>query len=177
MNGFDFDIVSLAINVVAILVAPIIAVWVGQKIQDRSEKHKDKMVVFKAIMTDRYGWSRETVLALNSIPIVFSDDESVRNSWKEYYRLLCIQEPDQMELKQRDAALCRLLEDMVKVLGYEKTINWNDIQNPYIPKGMADSFDNATEIQREMLLLLRRIFTPASNEQTTPRGGSTHANA
>ena len=73
-----FAIASLVINVIAILAAPIIAVWVGQRLQDRAEKRKDKMAVFKAIMTDRYGWSRETVLALNSIPIVFSDDKPVR---------------------------------------------------------------------------------------------------
>ena len=43
------------INIIAVLIAPVIAVWVGQKLQDRSEKRKDKMAVFKAVMTDRYG--------------------------------------------------------------------------------------------------------------------------
>ena len=76
------------INIVAVIVAPIIAVWIGQKLQDRAEKRKDKMSVFKAIMTDRYGWSRETVLALNSIPIVFAKDKYVRDAWKEYYKFM-----------------------------------------------------------------------------------------
>ena len=88
------------INIIAVIAAPIAAVWIGQKLQDRAEKRKDKMAVFKAIMTDRYGWSRETVLAFNSIPIVFAKDNAVRTAWKEYFKYLCIQEPDTMELKQ-----------------------------------------------------------------------------
>ena len=76
------------INIVAVIVAPIIAVWIGQKLQDRAEKRKDKMSVFKAIMTDRYGWSRETVLALNSIPIVFAKDKDIRDAWKKYLSTL-----------------------------------------------------------------------------------------
>ena len=172
-----FAIASLVINVIAILAAPIIAVWVGQRLQDRAEKRKDKMAVFKAIMTDRYGWSRETVLALNSIPIVFSDDKPVRDSWKEYYRLLCIQEPNLMELKQRNEALYSLLGEMAKVLGYERSINWNDIQNPYIPKGMADSFDNATAIQGLMALILQNMAASVPNGQATPKGESTNSEA
>lgn len=154
------------INIVAVIIAPIIAVWVGQKLQDRAEKRKDKMAVFKAVMTDRYGWSRETVLALNSIPIVFANDKPVRDAWKEYYKCLCIQEPNSMELKQRSEALYKLLENMASALGYKETINWDDIQNPYIPKGMASSFDNAVTIQDQMAVLLQRMSASAAERQS-----------
>ena len=89
------------INIIAVIVAPIAAVVIGQKLQDRAEKRKDKMAVFKAVMTYRYGWSQEAVIALNSIPIVFAEDKPVREHWKEYYKQLCVQNPDQMEIKQR----------------------------------------------------------------------------
>lgn len=92
------------VNIIAVIVAPIAAVVIGQKLQDRAEKRKDKMAVFKALMTYRYGWSQEAVVALNSIPVVFSEDKSVRERWKEYYKLLCIQNPDQMQIKQRSEA-------------------------------------------------------------------------
>ena len=72
------------INIIAIIVAPIAAVWIGQMLQDRAEKRRDKVAVFKAVMTYRYGWSQEAVLALNSIPIVFAEDKTVRDRWKEY---------------------------------------------------------------------------------------------
>lgn len=63
---------SEILNLIALIVIPIIAVVLGYKLQDRAEKRKDKMQVFKAVMTFRYGWSKESVEALNSIPIVFS---------------------------------------------------------------------------------------------------------
>lgn len=151
------------INVVAVIIAPIIAVWIGQKLQDRVEKRKDKMIVFKAVMTYRYGWSQEAVVALNSIPIVFAKDNAVRDCWKEYYRLLCIQEPDQMELKQRSDALFKLLESMAVILGYKGTISWEEIQNPYIPSGMAQAYDNSMIIHNSMAMLLPRILMSTTN--------------
>lgn len=164
-----FQIIMSILNVIAVMAIPVFAVLISHGLQDRAEKRKDKMTVFKAIMTDRYGWSRETVLALNSIPIVFSNDKSVRDAWKEYYKYLCIQEPNQMELKQRSDALYKLLESMASTLGYEGTINWDDIQNPYIPKGMASSFDNAITIQDQMASLLQRMSASAEETEVLPR--------
>ena len=169
------ETIALIINIIAILAAPVIAVWVGQKLQDRAEKRKDKMAVFKAIMTDRYGWSRETVLALNSIPIIFANDKTVRNSWKDYYKQLCIQEPNSMELKQRSDALYALLENMANVLGYGESINWDDIQHPYIPKGMAASFDNATTIQNQMAIMLQHMSASAANNPPASKEDQAHA--
>ncbi len=155
------------VSIVAVIIAPIIAVWVGQWLQDRASKRKDKMDVFKAVMTYRYGWSQEGVLALNSIPIVFANDKTVREKWKEYYKMLCIQAPDQMELKQRADALYKLLESMAETLGYNKTIAWDDIQNPYIPVGMASSFENNVIIQNSMATLLQQMLMTASSPQVT----------
>ena len=155
------------INIAAVIIAPIIAVWVGQKLQNRAEKRKDKMAVFKAVMTYRYGWSQEAVVALNSIPIVFAGDNAVRDRWKEYYKLLCIQKPDQMELKQRSDALYKLLESMAVKLGYKETISWEEIQNPYIPVGMATAYDNSMIIQNSMAALLPRILTSTTNAPLT----------
>ena len=171
------DIVSHVINVIAIIAAPLIAVYVGQKLQDRAEKRKDKMAVFKAVMTYRYGWSQEAVIALNSIPIVFANDESVRNHWKDYYNLLCIQSPNQMELKQRSDALYKLLESMATVLGYKETISWEDIQNPYIPTGMATAFDNNMIIQNAMAELLSQMLLSTSNVQTAQKDASAPTNS
>ena len=136
---------------------PVVAVLVGHFFQNRAEKRRDKMNVFTAIMTDRYGWSKETVLALNSIPIVFSKDTSVREKWKEYYKMLCIQEPNDIQLKERNDALYKLLESMADALGYKGVVNWDDIQNPYIPRGMAVSFDNSFTIQSAIASIVKNM--------------------
>lgn len=60
------------INVVAIMLAPIVSVIIGQFLLNKSEKRKDKMHIFKTLMTSRlYGWTPESVHCLNLIDIVF----------------------------------------------------------------------------------------------------------
>ena len=63
------------LNLIAIVVIPIAAVLIGQHLQNRAEIRKDKMQIFKTLMTSRiYGWTQESVHCLNIIDIVFSDD-------------------------------------------------------------------------------------------------------
>lgn len=77
-------VISIIINCIVIIIAPIISVWVAQKIQDRSKKRQDKVEIFKTLMTSRiYGWTHQSVNALNIIDIVFADDKEVRQQWKK----------------------------------------------------------------------------------------------
>lgn len=145
------------INIIAIVVAPIIAVCVSMRLQDFSDKRKDKMDVFKSVMTFRYGWTYEGVKALNNIPVVYSDDEEVRKRWKEYYKALCIQEPNPMEIQQRQNALYRLLESMANSLGYKDKITWEDIQNPYVPIGMINTMNNNEILQSGMASIVQTM--------------------
>lgn len=79
----NFEKIMAIINVVAIIAIPIVAVFVGQCLQNKSEKRKDKMQIFQCLMTRRItGWAAlEAVNALNSIDIVFSDCKAVRKQW------------------------------------------------------------------------------------------------
>ena len=54
------------INVLAIIIIPIVAVVVGQKLQTRAKKREDKIQIFKILMASRiYNWTIEEVQALN----------------------------------------------------------------------------------------------------------------
>lgn len=141
------EIVLAVVNVLAIIIIPIVAVKVGQVLQDRAQARKDKMDVFKTLMVNRVMWSVSSVQALNIIDIVFFDDEVVRSCWKDYYEKLCIQEPDEMQQKQIQLSHYKLLEAMAVSLGYKDTITWETIQNPYIPKGMVDTMQQQQKIQ------------------------------
>ena len=154
------------INIIALVAAPIIAVWVSVHLQNRTDKRKDKMDVFKAVMTFRYGWTREGVEALNNIPLVFSKDEAVRKRWREYYNYLCIQDPDPMEMQQRQTALHKLLESMASSLGYKETITWEDIQNPYVPVGMINAMNNSDIIQSGMANIVQIMSATAASQQS-----------
>lgn len=125
------------VNLVAVIIIPILAVIIAQYLQNRSEKRKDKMQIFKVLMTSRiYGWTPESVHCLNLIDVVFSDDKEVRKAWKDLYDKYCVENPTETELKKIKDAQYKLLETIAHSLGYKNKITWETIQNPYIPKGM-----------------------------------------
>lgn len=141
------------ISIAAVLVAPIVAVIIGQELQDRAAKRKDKMELFKTLMMSRNTWTMESVQALNVLDIVFSDDESVRQAWKIYYDKLCVEKPSLTELNKIQEAQYNLLETMAVSLGYKDKITWRTIQKPYVPKGMIDAQQDQQKYQEGQLAI------------------------
>lgn len=179
-----FEIIIAIINIVAIIVIPVIAVVIGQKLQDRSQKHKDKLDIFKVLMMNRsMGWSYESTRALNIIDVVFADDKDVRTKWGEYYTLLCIQNPNEMQKKQKQTAQDKLLEAMAESLGYKDQVTWDKIQNPYIPQGVVNAINQQSVIQAGqeklagMIDLFARPATQSQEQQPTPKEDKSHADA
>ncbi|MDN0062512.1 hypothetical protein QVN96_14090 [Mediterraneibacter glycyrrhizinilyticus] len=133
------------INIVALIVVPIVAVLIGQHLQNRAQKRKDKMEIFKTLMIARNGWTVESVRALNVIDIIFVNDKKVRNAWRDLYDKYRVENPDNAHLEKIRQAQYKLIEEIVNSLGYKNKITWETIQNPYIPKGMVE----AEQLQRE----------------------------
>lgn len=159
------------INIVAILTAPIIALIVGQYLQEKSKKRADKMEVFKTLMSSRvYGWTTQSVYALNTIDIVFSDDKKVRNQWKIYYDKLYVENPTETELAKIKTEQYKLIEEIASSLGYKDKITWETIQNPYIPNGLINSMTQQQSFQNNqaevMELMKSMIPMPKTEEQT-----------
>lgn len=155
------------LNLIAIIVIPIVAVLIGQYLQNRAEIRKDKMHIFKVLMTSRiYGWTQESVHCLNIIDIVFSDDENVRNAWKDLYDKYCVQNPDETQLKKIQNAQYKLLETIAKSLGYKDKVTWETIQNPYIPDGMRRQQQEQAASQQAYnnLLLNMQHMMPKNNK-------------
>lgn len=146
------------LNLIAIIVIPIAAVLIGQHLQNRAEIRKDKMQIFKTLMTSRiYGWTQDSVHCLNIIDIVFSDDEKVCRAWKDLYDKYCVQNPDEAQLKKIQNAQYKLLETIAESLGYKNKITWETIQNPYIPKGMIDQWQEQAASQQAYNTLLNTM--------------------
>lgn len=133
------------INIVALIVVPIVAVLIGQHLQNRAQKRKDKMEIFKTLMIARNGWTVESVRALNVIDIIFVNDKKVRNAWRDLYDKYRVENPDNAHLEKIRQAQYKLIEEIANSLGYKNKITWETIQNPYIPKGMVE----AEQLQRE----------------------------
>ena len=163
------EIISIIANVIAIIAAPIISVKIAQNLQDRSKKRQDKMDIFKVLMISRlYGWTQQSVEALNIIDIVFSDDEEVRKQWKIYYDKLCVENPTETELKKIKTEQEKLIITIANSLGYKDIVSLETIQNPYIPQGLVNSINQQQMFQAGQLNFMQML----SNSFPNNNGGN-----
>ena len=157
------------LTLAALIIIPIVAVVIAQWLQNRSEKRKDKMQIFKTLMTSRiYGWTPDSVNALNIIDIVFSDDEKVRAAWKDLNDKYRVTNPDQQHLKKIENAQYKLLEAMANSLGYKDKITWETIQNPYMPVGMAQQIEAQKNMQQAYYSAINGVNIFVQNQKQNP---------
>jgi hypothetical protein len=146
------------LNIVALIVVPVIVVWMGQLLQDRAEKRKDKLRVFQTLMTARiYGWTKESVEALNTIDIIFVDDQGVRAAWKDLYDKLCVSNADPQHFEKIQKAQYKLLEEISNALGYKGKISWETIQSVYVPKGLTEQLTAQATYNNNMSMVAENI--------------------
>lgn len=137
------------INLIALIVIPILAVVIAHVMQIRSDKRKDKMQIFKILMTARiYGSTTDSVHALNLIDVVFAKDKSVRVAWKNLFDAYNSAEQSELIKKKRQDLMYKLLEAMAASLGYQKEITWETIQNPYVPEWLVNQWQEQTKSQQ-----------------------------
>jgi len=167
------------INIAAIILAPIVSVIVGQKLQNRARKRDDKMQIFKILMSSRiYGWTNASVEALNLIEVVFAKDKKVISQWKRYYDVLSVEKPDAAQrekmIKERDA----LLEVIAVSLGYKDNVTLRTIQNSYQPVGLADMLKKQERYQDNQLELMERFMSlvPKTNTEEGQNGQTENGN-
>ena len=166
----SFEIIMTILNLLAIVIIPIAAVIIGQWLQNRAAKRRDKLEVFKTLMANRDGWTVESVQALNILDIVFADNENVRTAWKEFYNSLCIQNPNEMECKQCNQAHKKLLIAMAASLGYRDKISWETIENMYKPVGMVQAMNQQQMYQNGQMQLLGLLLKKV--QDTSPQNQS-----
>lgn len=146
------------INIIALIIIPVIAVVIGQKLQVCSQKRNDKMQIFKTLMTSRiFGWTNESVQAMNLIDVVFANDKAVRKQWKICFDKMCVENPTDTDLSKIKLEREKLLEAMAKSLGYKDIITWESIQNPYIPKGMTDLMAQQQAYQNNQSIIMEQM--------------------
>ncbi len=159
--------INTIINIFAVILSPVFAVWVGRVLQNRSEKRKDKMNVFRSIVSSRiYGWTVDSVNALNLIEIVFYKDKSVCNQWRKYYEALNVKPPISDEQNRK-----MLFEqnELIRVMG--KSMNYSDdaiaqiIRTPYIPVAMSHQMQNQQQFQDMQMVAIQKLLNGLSDKQ------------
>ena len=157
------------LTLAALIIIPIVAVVIAQWLQNRSEKRKDKMQIFKTLMTSRiYGWTPDSVNALNIIDIVYSDDNKVRAAWKDLNDKYRVTNPDQQHLKKIENAQYKLLEAMANSLGYKEKITWETIQNPYMPVDMMQQIETQKIMQQTYFNVINSVNQYVQNQKQNP---------
>lgn len=151
------------INVIAIAISPAIAVYIGRRLENKAEQRRDKVEIFKTLMTARvtwkhYGWQYESIRALNIIDVVFADDKNVRQTWKELYSKCCNSNISEIEIKEIEKLVCKLIENIAISLGYKDKITWETIQNPYMPGSVKQQLDNQNTCQQLSPLILSEMY-------------------
>ena len=136
------------ITIIALVVVPICAVLIGQYLQDRAKKREEQMNIFKELMTARiYAWTERGVHALNLIDVVFANSKNVRNAWKDY-RASLTASADTVNAKTVEKNHHKLLEAISNELGYKGKITWEDIQDPYIPTGLYNMWEEQSKSRK-----------------------------
>lgn len=164
------------INIFAIIVIPIFAVWFGIFLQDKAEKRKDKIEIFKSLMTARiYDWTNDSVNSLNIIDIVFADDKKVRNAWKDLLDKYTVDADklDQQQIEKIKKAKYKLLEEIANSLGYKDKITWETIQNPYCPIGLSNQLQMQNLYNQNLVSISQGMLSMISNNNTDSTGTKT----
>ena len=148
MTGW-LGIANLIATVVVILLAPIIALWVGGRLERRRERERLKLLVFGTLIQTRHDpVSPEAVKHLNLIDLIFADDRGVRDAWSQYYAVLSdgrLQNDAGFAI--RDDRKVNLLRVMAESMGYGTQISTSDLLRTYVPN---------SELERQHLEMLER---------------------
>lgn len=142
------------INIIAIILSPIIALFISHKVQISYEKRKEKMEILKILMARRVlSNSIEYVNALNIIDIIFVDSPNspkVKAAYKSLYE--AYHQPN-YDVSKSQMKLTKLIEAIVADVGYNEKITWDDIQQPYYPVWLDDQLKTDSTIQKYNLAI------------------------
>ena len=168
-----------AVNILAVLLSPLIAVLVTIGLQNRKERRDAKRRLFETLIATRHApITEETTRALNMIDVVFSDAPRVRTLWREYFDMLGnpgLHNPAGWQ--QRQVKNLEMITAMAEVLGYGKAIRDIDVTRVYYPEGLGKERERGQAIADELLRVLRGSegFAVAarltSDEPTLPKVG------
>jgi hypothetical protein len=128
-------ICNIVSTVVAVVAAPIIALWVGMKLQARANARQQKLSLLGVLLSLRHvPLSPDNFKALNLIDAVFVDDPEVREAWSKYFSDLSNQNlNDATGHAIREDKRLELMMAIITSLGLKKKISTADLLRSYAP--------------------------------------------
>ena len=143
------------------LLATVVTIWW----QKKSSTYQEKLNIFKTLMAHRMPiCSEESVIALNSIDVVFYKDKDVRKAYADFLDEATKRPEFNPNIADKHL---KLLEEISKSLGL-KDIHWDDIKQVYYPKGYADKIDEEAMFRKAQLQNAVETANRNANSENTP---------
>ena len=142
--------ISDSLMILAVLVAPFIAVFAQRKIDESKERRGQKLSIFRTLMATRGNkLSLEHVQALNMIDLFFErkgKEKAIVEKWDEYldHLYLTIKEDDpdyKVKLENWTNKGDDLLADMLQLMGKSLGYDFDKVRirkGIYVPRGHGD---------------------------------------
>ena len=143
------------------LFATLITIWW----QGKAAIRKSKMKIFETLMAYRYSIIAEpSVHALNSIDVIFYNDENVRRAYADFLNEAAKRQD--MNPNTADKHL-KLLEEMAKALNL-KNIHWEDIKQAYCPNGLFEKLREEELLRKMQIQTAVNTIESQKEQQNTP---------
>jgi len=152
--------VAMAIlTVIAIIMGPLVALWLQRMAEDRRERRQRKFDVFKTLMTNRATpLAYQYVQALNLIDVVFNaenkEEKAVRTAWGILLDHLNTNKAQPDFVEKIRTLTATLLAAMGKCLGFD----FGEVylkRHAYQPEGHGKLEEEQNELRRLLLEALR----------------------
>ena len=134
-------ILNLVATGVAILLAPIIALWIGGILQARGTTRQQRLSLLSLLLSLRHRpLSPEVFEALNLIDVTFVDKPKVREAWSKYYAAMNdsnLNVPAGFAV--RDEKRRDLMIAIVECLGLQNKITTADLLRTYVPTAVIET--------------------------------------
>ena len=130
---------NIVVTVLAILAAPLVALWIGGVLQRRATRRKEKLDLLGVLLSVRpTPYLPEAVKPLNLIDAVFADDREVREAWSRYYAALSDpRNNNQAGYAHWDEKKRELILAMVRSVGLNGVVTTADVLRTYQPTFMT----------------------------------------
>lgn len=164
-----------ASTLVALVIGPLLAVWVTIGHETRKEKIGAQRQLFLTLMVGRQAFPipPEWARALNVIDAVYADHSAVITAWHDMFAYMNRPPMDTVEF---DRKRTKLLSEMAKALGYT-SLEQVDIARYYTPEQHNNDAIRAIELQTELLALLKKLNQGIDQLKASQLAQAVHAAA
>jgi hypothetical protein len=147
------------LTIIAIIVGPLVALWIQRMAESNREKRQNKFLVFKTLMTYRATpLNYQYVQALNLIDVVFNaesqKEKAVRAAWSVLLDHLNVNKAQPDFVEKITTLTAALLAAMGKCLGYD----FGEVylkRHAYVPEGHGKLEEDQNELRKLLLQVLR----------------------